>query len=194
MSEDQWTQLVPRLEADLRARASGNVGERDDDAWATAAFLIRRNGRVLARSYGLDWAAIDDIVQEVLLKLQSQQTLSRLRRAGSAAGYVAVVVRNAATDHIRRLRRNLDLEEILAENLFIAAKEGEDSPRSDQTARLHIALQSLKRDELALLKMRFWQNLSITQISKALDTNYSAIAVRFFRIFRKLRDEMGVSP
>jgi RNA polymerase sigma factor (sigma-70 family) len=194
MSVDLWTQLVPRLEADLRARASGNVAERDDDAWAAATSLIRWHGRVLARSHALDWAAIDDIVQEVLLKLQSPQTLLRLKRAGSAAGYVAVVIRNAATDHVRRQRKILDLEGILAEDLRTATDEGADSPQREQTGKLHIALQSLRRDELILLKMRFWENLSITQISKALDTSYSAIAVRFFRIFRKLREEMGVSP
>jgi hypothetical protein len=43
-----------------------------------------------------------DIVQEVLMKLQDPGTLARLESSRAPAGYLAVMVRNAATNLMLR--------------------------------------------------------------------------------------------
>jgi RNA polymerase sigma-70 factor (ECF subfamily) len=191
MIEDAWNHLVPRLEADLLARASGNMSAKDDDAWEDAASLIRFQARILARSRSLDRDSIDEIVQEVLLKLQSPKTLLRLKRAGSTTGYVTVIIRNAAIDRVRRQQKGAAEEVLLTED-FPMIKFEEESPEREQAAGLQLALQSLRADERALLELRFWESLSIAEISRRLGITYSATAVRLFRALRKLRERLGI--
>ena len=188
--EDSWIRLVPRLEADLLARTSGNVLAKDDGAWEAAASLIRFQARILARSLSLNRDSLDEIVQEVLLKMQSPETLLRLRRAGSTTGYVAVIIRNAGIDRIRKQQKGQEVEVLLTEDFPVIMFE-EDLPAQEQAAELQLALQSLRADERALLEMRFWESLSIAEIATKLGITYSAAAVRLFRILRKLRERLG---
>jgi RNA polymerase sigma-70 factor (ECF subfamily) len=192
MIGEDWNTLLPRLERDLRARATADQSQRDDDAWVVAASLLRTYSHILLRAYStLAQEGIDDIVQDVLLKLQSLQTLQRLRIAGSPAGYIAVMLRNAATDVVRRRQRGLVLEVPLTEDY--PAHEGSDVDlvTPERAARLREALLSLKPEERNLLRMRFWRGFSIGQIAEKSGTTYSASAVRLFRILRKLREKLG---
>src|SRR5579864_1996801 len=108
--DEIWVALLPRLEADLNARVTGDLG-KDDDAWKSVLQLLRAYGRVLARSFsGLRPDQIEDLVQETLLKMQSPHTMKRLKLSGSPAGYVAVMMRNAATDLVRRQQRGREVE------------------------------------------------------------------------------------
>jgi RNA polymerase sigma factor (sigma-70 family) len=190
MIGEDWNTLLPRLERDLRARATADQSQRDDDAWVVAASLLRTYSRILLRAT-LAQEGVDDIVQEVLLKLQSLQTLQRLRIAGSPAGYIAVMFRNAATDVVRRRQRGLALEVPLTEDY--PAREGGDLDlvTPERAARLREALLSLRPEERNLLRMRFWRGFSIGQIVEKSGTTYSASAVRLFRILRKLREKLG---
>lgn len=193
--EEDWAALVPRLEADLRARESGDQSARDDAAWTFATFLLRAYGRVLAHTHsGIGPAEIDDLVQETLLKLQSIQTLQRVKIAGSAAGYVAVMLRNAATDLVRRRQRGQDFEIALSEEL-VWQNVAEPVPLfPERAAHLPEALRWLSPEERNLLRMRFWRGLTIAEIAAVSNTTYSATAVRLFRILRKLRERMGKTP
>src|SRR5258706_14382499 len=189
---EDWATLVPRLEADLRARQAGDRSDRDDAAWVSATFLLLAYSRVLAHPhYGIGPAEIDDLVQETLLKLQSLQTLQRLKITRSPAGYVAVMLRNAATDLVRRRRRGQDFEIALSEE---SAEQGIAQPSlafPERSKRLQGALRSLGAEDRNLLRMRFWRGLTIGQIASLSHTTYSATAVRLFRILRKLRETIG---
>ena len=127
-------------------------------------------------------AQIDDLVQETLLKLQSIQTLQRVKIAGSAAGYVAVMLRNAATDLVRRRQRGQDFEIALSEEL-VWQNVAEPVPLfPERAAHLPEALRWLSPEERNLLRMRFWRGLTIAEIAAVSNTTYSATAVRLFRI------------
>ena len=181
--EESWAGLVNRLEADLQARADGDPSRRDDDAWETAARLLRAYGQVLNRTHpDLHKDEVEDLVQDLLLKLQSPRTLQRLKAAGSPAGYVAVMLRNAATDLLRQRQRRIELA--LSEEL--PAPETSEA-QTGVSERLRKALLSLSPEERNLLRMRFWRGLSIAQIAEASNSMYSATAVRLFRILHKLR-------
>jgi RNA polymerase sigma factor (sigma-70 family) len=53
------------------------------------------------------------------------------------------------------------------------------------------ALRSLRPEDRYLLRMRFWKNMSVDEISDVIGVSYSATAVRLFRIFSRLREAMG---
>ena len=66
--DESWAALLPRLEADLRARSTGDFG-KDNAAWQSVLQLLRAYGRALARSFSsLRPDQIEDLVQETLLK------------------------------------------------------------------------------------------------------------------------------
>jgi RNA polymerase sigma factor (sigma-70 family) len=192
-AEPSWDDLISRLEDDLRARESADpVSIVDDEAWEIAAQLLRSRGRILAFSHsGLQPSDIEDLVQSVLLKIQSAVTLRRLRAARSTEGYVFVILRNAANDLVRRRQ--------FERNLFSSLDEGADEPASEpryveQTEAASVigeVLQSLGEGDRELLQMRFWRNMTIAEIANETGISYSTTAVRLFRILHRLRDQLN---
>lgn len=192
MSKLRWEELIPRLEKDLRA-ARGSLGhiQRDDEAWDTVAQWLRERAKVFLLKYPnfLYQEDIEDIVQNVLVKLQSPYTMRRLRAARSVEGYIIVILRNTVIDLVRRRQRERtglsELDRHLSARL---------TPSNDQlaarTVALAEALKSLTEDEQTLLTMRFWRNLSIREIAAKTNKSYSAVAVNLFRIIQRLRERM----
>ena len=54
------------------------------------------------------------------------------------------------------------------------------------------ALRALSPSERRLLKMRFWDNLTVAQIADVLGEPYSRVAVRLFRLIQRLKN--GLAP
>ena len=184
-----WPTLLGRLEADLtrRARRGENI-EPEEPGWADVSAAIAFYSHVVVNRYGgLSPEDMDDVLQAILLKLQTPETLRRLRLAGSPEGYIVVMLRNAAADLLRkRFREREGLERYLLEPRLLA-EANEDEIKG---ARLRVALLSLSPIERALLKMRFWQGMNIAEIAAQTGATYSATAVRMFRILKRLREEL----
>jgi RNA polymerase sigma-70 factor (ECF subfamily) len=183
-----WPSLLQRLEGDLSRR--GRPEETPEPGWAEIARAIAFYAQVVLSRYpGLSHEDRDDLVQATLLKLQSRDTLQRLRAAGSPDGYVVVMLRNAAADLVRkRVREREGLERYYVEPPLLEVIAEEEQIKA---ARLRAALLSLSPQERTLLKMRYWRGMSIGEIATELGISYSAAAVRMFRILHRLREDMG---
>ena len=186
-----WEKLVSRLEGDLESRESAeHDAPHDDSAWETMAEILRTRARLIIPHVGLQYSDIEDIAQSVLLKLQSGEAMRRLRAARSPEGYTFVMLRNAANDLARRRIRE--------RNLFTSIEEteisGETAPdyarTTEQSSIVAKALELLTEEEMDLLRMRFWKDMSIAQIAAAKGISYSSVAVRLFRIIHRLRKQM----
>jgi RNA polymerase sigma factor (sigma-70 family) len=184
-----WPELILRLEADVLARRN-RPGCTDEGAWYAAHHLLRAQARMLLRLHPvLTEEDLDDVAQSVLIKLQSPETMRRLGIAGSPGGYIAVMMRNACLDIIRRKKRDRDrFVPSEDEHLF---EWHPQQTYSDRNQRLEKLLDKLSTQERALLKMRFWQDMSLNQIAETLGISYSAAAVRSFRALRRLRESTG---
>lgn len=186
-----WKELLPRLEADLSARQSAHF-QGDDDAWGDAERLLRMSGRFLRATFRATPEDTDDVVQETMLKLQSPRTMQRLRAAGSPAGYVLVMMRNAFADLARRRLREVQAEEPLFEEMIAAELSEEvEAQKAEDIERMKAVLRSLRPEDRYLLRMRFWKNMRVEDISELIGVSYSATAVRLFRILSRLREAMG---
>lgn len=178
-SED-WASLVAELESELRSRPAearpANLG-----AWADLRRHLRRMARLLAAPDDAD-----DVVQTVLLKLQSPEALQRMRASRSPEGYATVMVRNAAIDAVRRRATAVAKDE---PPVFEGADEALDTQA--QRAAVVDMLDSLAASDRLLLRLRFWEDLSIADIARRLGMPYSTVAVRLFRLLRRLRSHMG---
>lgn len=178
-----WSDLVARLRDEHGTRVGA-------DAWAEALRRVQRIASgVLRQRAGLRPDDRDDIVQRVMLRLQSRDLLDRLAGLRSPEGYVVVMVRNLANDAARRHR---------AERATLA-QIGRAPPTEpalfdsidDPTAAVEPALHELNADDRTLVRMRFWENMTIGEIAAARGVSYSAVAVRLFRLLRRLRDRIA---
>jgi RNA polymerase sigma factor (sigma-70 family) len=191
-SHPNWTELLPRLEFDLLSRANNPRAAVDEEAWDTITQFLSSRARVLTFSFsGLQTADVQDLVQNVLLKLQSLETMRRLHAARSVEGYLFVMLRNAANDLVRRRR----IERVIFRSLEDTVPEEQVVEHASvQTAEnasvLGDALESLHAEERKLLEMRFWRNMSIADIARETEATYSNTAVRLFRILYKLRVQL----
>lgn len=130
----------------------------------------------------------DDVVQDVLLRLQAPGAIRRLRLAGSPQGYLSVVVRNRVVDEVRRNRTRWRGDPALH-----PGGDAETGEELTAEARLELeqVLATLSDDERELLRLRFWAGYSIHDIADHLGIRYSTASVRVFRLLRKLREQMG---
>ncbi len=183
----EWDQLLGELERELTSRHRGasstRAGER---AWKELRQLIERTGRLYVTREDLD-----DLVQNVLLKLQSAGALRRLRAARAPKGYLTVVIRNAATDLIRRRavsQRVIEGIEDASADVGLALR---DLDQGKQVDALRRAVSELSDSDRLLLRLRFWDELSIADIARRFGTPYSTVAVRMFRLLRRLRAELN---
>ena len=191
-SHPNWTELLARLQFDLQSRATDPGAVIDEEAWNTMTHFLSSRARVLTFSFsGLQTADVQDLVQNVLLKLQSLETMRRLHAARSVEGYLFVMLRNAANDLVRRRQ----IEKVIFRSLEDAVPEEQAVEHASvQTAEnasvLGDALESLHAEERKLLELRFWRNMSIADIARETGATYSNTAVRLFRILYKLRVQL----
>ncbi len=192
-TDPSWDELVTRLELELEQRTKfpARLGT-DDPAWEEAYRRIRYYSQLLLRTRtDLEKGTIEDVAQEVLLKLQRPEVLRRLRLLRSPTGYLMVMIRNVANDRIRR--NKLERESLARLGLDLLSATGKESSEesNEMAAILTKELRLLSPDEKALLKLRFWKNLSIGEIAEELQVSYSATAVRMFRLLRRLRNRLS---
>jgi RNA polymerase sigma factor (sigma-70 family) len=194
ISRFNWKELVPRLEADLWASQQfPGSWRRDDEAWEHASQLLRARAPSVLFKYVayIRPEDVEDVVQNVLVKLQSLNTIRRMKAARSVEGYVSVVLRNAAIDLSRRQRSEREGLREREQDLPIEQIPSHEMTTEDALG-LAEALNYLSDAERSLLENRFWQNMSIREIAAENKKTYSATAVSLFRVLRRLRHLMNV--
>lgn len=139
----------------------------------------------------VDPEEIEDVVQTVALKLLDSSALARIRAARSPKGYAIMMIRNAAIDIGRRHARE---PQGLPAGSFDPSDQASmpDQILELETRREEVEqlLAGLSDAELLLLRLRFWENLSFGEIAQRMGMPYSTVAVRMFRLLRRLRSQL----
>ena len=184
----EWRELVARVESDVVRRANDPSAPSDRAVWEELMPRVRR----YVNSYGSFLGGLpieaDDVVQDVLVKLQSPDTVRRWRVAGGSAGYLIAIIRNLLIDSYRKQRvERRWFDRIGAEHLM-----GELARPPDEAAVvsrwLERRLVDLGDDDRRLLHAVYWEGLSIREIADREGLKYSTVAVRLFRLLRRLRE------
>jgi RNA polymerase sigma factor (sigma-70 family) len=176
-----WPQLVRRLQLDVAARTRDASASRDENAWQQIATHTLKVARIVARQVGLD--DHQELAQDVLLRLQSPDVLRRMLAAGAPEGYLFVIVRNRASD----IRKRLSLEASRIRGLDESRTVEAPADTTERMVSLRQELARLTPDDRELLRLRFWQGMAITEIARRRNEPYSRVAVRLFRLTRRLR-------
>lgn len=136
-----------------------------------------------------------DILNDVYLKILSRSGpvnfISDLSKK-STRGYIYAIIKNALNDYYRHRQRE---QEVLKG--YKQVQEYQFPEKDIETSRIHsIALMTelnlLPKEDRALLIMRFWQGKSIHELAAIKKSSYGAMAVRMFRLFRKLRERLEI--
>jgi len=180
-----WPELLVRLQA----------GPQDEPAWQCAWQEAWRRLESYARGLlgsgqNLDAASAEDVVQQTLVKLlESPAGLSKLDPAGHPEVYLKTAIRNTARDLARRKVMVLKALRHLAE-MRLRAELSAAGPEKT-TAALTDALAALTESQFELLRMRYWEGLSLRDIAQRLEEPYSRVAVRFFRLLKQLKNQLN---
>jgi RNA polymerase sigma-70 factor (ECF subfamily) len=184
MTPAEWEHLLGTLAREVANRGAADATQPGERAWRELRRQIERAARLYASRDDLE-----DVVQNVLVKLQSAEALRRLRAARSPAGYLAVMVRNSTTDLVRKrpgpeAQRNEDANHLPDYTSL------QQLALNDRAAALRHAIARLADGDRLLLRLRFWDDLSIAEIAARVGVPYSTAAVRLFRAQRRLKAEL----
>ncbi len=180
-----WHQLIARVKADLAAGAP----HRDEEAWRELAVRIQRLARLASLSSESSVASAEDLAQELLVEIQTTRLIDQLAASHSPTAYLMTKLRNRGLDLVRKRLRS---ESALARfpRPLQPDDEGTDEDRDDLYEALGARLRKLQREERELLRQRFWQGLSIREIADHRQEPYSRVAVRLFRLIRRLAQSL----
>lgn len=188
-----WPSLLAVLEGDLVERERAEHNETHGDPyWREAGRRIHELAGLLLRArQDIGDDDIADIVQGLLLQLQELEALRRLRETRSPESYLAVSLRNAANDLAKRGERERRAMARLGLEEAVNAIEQDAESEAEGAARLREELRRLAPSDRMLVAMRFWKGMGIHEIARELDEPYSRVAVRMFRLVRRLRDRLA---
>lgn len=113
----------------------------EPDVHADWAELRARLRSFVARRVADDPSSLDDIVQEILLRLH--RGLPRLRESGRLDAFAYQVARNAIADHYRRDRRERPVPPESLEDHALAQDEDAEDPSAAGRAQLARCLRPL---------------------------------------------------
>lgn len=161
---------------------------RDRDREAFAALFDHFAPRLKAylMRAGASAAAADDFAQDAMLTVWRKAELFDPARA-RAATWIFTIARNRRIDALRKEARPLPVPEIQ-----LAAPEP-DRPddlyqsREDES-RVRTALRSLKPDQVEVIQMAFFQDLSHAEVAQSLALPLGTVKSRIRNAMIKLRD------
>ena len=157
--------------------------------------LLAREEVVLRRviqRYVRDAASVDDVFQEVSLKVMRR--LDSVRDAGAVRGWLFQIARNAALDYLRREdRRSALSHENLAEH-----RAGGDMGRNpceqflsaERIAAVRKALTQLPESQREVIRLRVEEDLDHEQIAARLGISRQAVEVRLCRGRASLKEQL----
>jgi DNA-directed RNA polymerase specialized sigma24 family protein len=182
-----WRTLV----AGLRIAPSGQrpLSRDEEAAWEDLRQRVWRLAQISIRWYqGLTLDDVDDIGLDLMAKLLEPAVLQSLKASASPAGYIVRALKNRAASLSAARRTRADLSPELA---YEARDWRDETEIGEPLARL---LRDLPPDDLAMIRDRFWGDLSIGEMALQRGITYSAMAVRLFRLIVRLRRELTDDP
>ena len=153
-----------------------------DAVFREYAPMIHRTARMVTGSP----EDAEDIVQTVFLRLLRGDYTSKLE--GNPRGYLHQAAVNLALDVLRRRRRRTVIHDV--DTLAAPDPAGPGDRLAHQ--QLDAALAELEPDAVHILTLRYVHGYTLTEIAGLLGTSQGAIALRLFRVRRRLKKLLAV--
>ena len=153
--------------------------------------LLERHRTALARTAYLvtrDREAMQDIMQEALIQIW--RDLPSYRPYGSFKAWMLKITLNKARKHYRKKRVPTVPLETAIEVSGNAERLEETVVREEQTHRLRQALDLLTTDHREVLILRYYNELTVPEIAKALGCREGTIKSRLSRAHSRLEQAL----
>ena len=164
---------------------------RREDPAAIDALYSEYSGTVFAyliQALG-DRSAAEDVHQQVFAEVWQRAGSYDPERAGLLT-WVLMMARSRAIDHMRRRRRRPEPRDPARVASLADARSARVSPTDMVIERWRVAhlLKRIPRDEAELLRMRFYEDLSQTEIADRTEIPLGTVKMRMTRALTRLRD------
>ena len=136
----------------------------------------------LAFSYVKNRDAALDVVQESIVRALSKS--DSLRQPEYLKTWFYRILLNASRNHYRRNKRLVPLEDSVADG---PAPAGDPAERLD----LYAAIDRLDPKEQAIIRLRFFEDMKLEEISHITGVNLNTVKSRLYKSLRKLRELTG---
>jgi RNA polymerase sigma-70 factor (ECF subfamily) len=168
--------------------ASGTPA-RDETHWVEAArrgdrgAFERLYDRHAAMVHGIllarvPWIDVEDLVQEVFLTVYRR--LTTLREPAAFSGWIAMIARNRATDHLRRVPRTEELSEDLPA----------DNPSEAEANAILGVIRSLPEAYRETLLLRLVEGMTGPEIAARTGLTPGSVRVNLHRGMTQLREKL----
>jgi RNA polymerase sigma factor (sigma-70 family) len=131
-----------------------------------------------------------DLTQEVLWKLWHRANLFDRTRS-SVAAWLFQIARNARTDYVRSQRGEVPIGEE-ARSVHDPGQSSDDAPNASQwEGRVRASLADLPDEQLAVIKLAFFEDLSHAEITKQSGLPLGKVKARIGLALARLRRGLG---
>lgn len=181
---------------------SGSDSERDEIRsewseldWGQVYATLRDLAPVVLRGFPRQVTNdLDDIVQDVVIKLHDAQLSGKLPPMSRPQGYLGMLLRWRAIDRLRALRRQRTFEKLEAVTDSLAVSQDEERKRRQVLWNaLKDRIDKLPDDERLLFLRFYLGGVSIKELAKEANVKYSTMAQRLHRIKERLKSQMADS-
>jgi RNA polymerase sigma-70 factor (ECF subfamily) len=165
------------------------------DAWCAGDnlagdALIRRHFDAICRFFR---SKLGEDVEDLIQRTFQICTVRRreLTPEGSFRGFLFGVARNLLLDHLRRLYRRGEHDDIHNMSLRDLGTTPSEAVARDERERLiHEAMRRIPLEQRLLLELAHWENLSGREIAQALEIGENTVRSRLSRARAALREEL----
>lgn len=148
--------------------------------------LYEEHGSALAAYLccgGLDFAAAEDVVQQVFMKLlQGSVSMPQM-----PVPYLYRAVRNAALNYQRNAQREVGLPD---DEQWMVATGG----RPDEVLAVQAALRELPEEQRETVFLKIWGGMTLQEIGELLEIPINTAASRYRYALDKLRERLKPVP
>lgn len=142
--------------------------------------MIVRAGRVLGDLAGYS----EDVAQETLAKILLRGSLERLQDPAGITSYLLVATERAAVDLLRAVGRETPTDSVQAKTVWIDSAS--DSAALRQA--LEEVLRALRPEQQEIIRWRFLEELSLSEIATRSKIGYAAAGQRLSRAIARARE------
>ncbi|MDI6624924.1 MAG: sigma-70 family RNA polymerase sigma factor [Brevundimonas sp.] len=173
-------------EADYDRLIQAVARDRDRDAFAALFDHFAPRLKAYLMRSGAAPAAADDFAQDAMLTVWRKAELFDPSRA-RAATWIFTIARNRRIDALRRESRPLPVPEITLDSPDPERPDDLLEARQDE-GRVRVALRSLKPDQIEVIQMAFFQDLTHAEVAQSLALPLGTVKSRIRNAMIKLRD------
>ena len=192
----ETSQIEPSLEDALLVRRA-----LAGDHSAYGNLVDKHQRTAIGFAYGVtgEMSTAEDAAQEGFIR--AFQALDKLDNQARFLPWLRTIIKNAATDLLRRKQRMVSLDE-LSEAGFDPGDTTVEEPveelgEEERLAVMHKIINSLRPDYREIVVLRYAQDMSYKDIADALDMKVSAVGEKLSRVRSLLREKArkaGVLP